>query len=328
MSLEPAIALMMGLVVLGQMPGPAAVAGIAFVVVAGVGAGRTGARPTTIANPSAAASHPPDCRCRSERSRPAWPWRRSARLTKGDDCLPAHGGMRGLAGLIPCGSGLIPPQQRGDAVVHPVRAEHGPCVLSRQLVRGAGCADRLTAHKSSNSRSAARFGAFLAHTARHPASLWRTWERSTHRVAGSPKGTVARCPGRGGKTLASSNYDGGQWNSASPPSPTSPPASARSSAWRTSSRRPGSPINWASTSSPSASTTAPTSWSPRPAVALAAIAAQTERHPSVQRRHRALVGRPGPCLPGLRRGRPDLRRARRDHGRARLVHRVLPALRP
>jgi inner membrane transporter RhtA len=45
MSLEPAIALMIGLIVLGQTPGLAAIAGIAFVVVAGIGAQRTGARP-------------------------------------------------------------------------------------------------------------------------------------------------------------------------------------------------------------------------------------------------------------------------------------------
>ena len=44
MSLEPAIALMIGLIVLGQTPGLAPVAGIAFVVVAGMGAERTGAR--------------------------------------------------------------------------------------------------------------------------------------------------------------------------------------------------------------------------------------------------------------------------------------------
>lgn len=47
MSLEPAIALGIGLVVLGQTPGLAAAAGIAFVVAAGVGAERTGARPPT-----------------------------------------------------------------------------------------------------------------------------------------------------------------------------------------------------------------------------------------------------------------------------------------
>ncbi|SCG63767.1 EamA family transporter [Micromonospora coxensis] len=45
MSLEPAIALVIGLVALGQVPGPWAVVGIAFVVAAGIGAERTGARP-------------------------------------------------------------------------------------------------------------------------------------------------------------------------------------------------------------------------------------------------------------------------------------------
>lgn len=45
MSLEPALALLIGLVVLGQSPGLLPVAGIAFVVAAGIGAERTGARP-------------------------------------------------------------------------------------------------------------------------------------------------------------------------------------------------------------------------------------------------------------------------------------------
>ncbi|MEU8135419.1 EamA family transporter [Streptodolium elevatio] len=44
MSLEPAIALLIGLVVLGQVPGPASAIGVVCVVVAGVGATRTGAR--------------------------------------------------------------------------------------------------------------------------------------------------------------------------------------------------------------------------------------------------------------------------------------------
>lgn len=44
MALEPAAALLIGLLVLGQVPTAVAVAGIAFVVVAGVGAERTGAR--------------------------------------------------------------------------------------------------------------------------------------------------------------------------------------------------------------------------------------------------------------------------------------------
>ncbi len=45
MSLEPALALLIGLIVLGQAPGLLPVAGIAFVIVAGIGAERTGARP-------------------------------------------------------------------------------------------------------------------------------------------------------------------------------------------------------------------------------------------------------------------------------------------
>jgi inner membrane transporter RhtA len=44
MSLEPAIALVVGLVLLTQVPGPLAVVGIAFVVAAGIGAERTGGR--------------------------------------------------------------------------------------------------------------------------------------------------------------------------------------------------------------------------------------------------------------------------------------------
>ena len=44
MSLEPAIALLAGLLILGQIPSAAAAAGILFVVVAGIGATRTGAR--------------------------------------------------------------------------------------------------------------------------------------------------------------------------------------------------------------------------------------------------------------------------------------------
>ncbi|HEX5144078.1 MAG TPA: EamA family transporter [Mycobacterium sp.] len=44
MSLEPAFALLIGLVVLHQVPGPLAVLGIGFVVAAGIGAARAGAR--------------------------------------------------------------------------------------------------------------------------------------------------------------------------------------------------------------------------------------------------------------------------------------------
>ena len=47
MSLEPALALLIGLLVLGQAPGPLPIVGIAFVVAAGIGAERTGARPRT-----------------------------------------------------------------------------------------------------------------------------------------------------------------------------------------------------------------------------------------------------------------------------------------
>ena len=46
MSLEPAFALLVGLVLLDQVPDVLAVAGIAFVVTAGIGAARTGARHT------------------------------------------------------------------------------------------------------------------------------------------------------------------------------------------------------------------------------------------------------------------------------------------
>ena len=47
MSLEPAIALAVGLLLLGQVPGWAPVVGIGLVVLAGIGAERTGARATT-----------------------------------------------------------------------------------------------------------------------------------------------------------------------------------------------------------------------------------------------------------------------------------------
>src|SRR6202034_2592961 len=44
MSLEPAIAVLVGLLVLGRAPAAPAAAGVLFVVVAGIGATRTGAR--------------------------------------------------------------------------------------------------------------------------------------------------------------------------------------------------------------------------------------------------------------------------------------------
>jgi inner membrane transporter RhtA len=45
MSLEPAIALVAGVLLLHQRPGPWSLAGVAFVVAAGIGAERSGARP-------------------------------------------------------------------------------------------------------------------------------------------------------------------------------------------------------------------------------------------------------------------------------------------
>ncbi|MFY0407503.1 EamA family transporter [Solicola sp. PLA-1-18] len=58
MSLEPAIALVVGLVVLGQVPGPLPVVGIAFVVAAGIGAERTGSRPTPTPTPGTPTTAP------------------------------------------------------------------------------------------------------------------------------------------------------------------------------------------------------------------------------------------------------------------------------
>ncbi|MDJ0396650.1 EamA family transporter [Rhodococcus sp. G-MC3] len=52
MSLEPAIALLAGLVVLGQKPGLLPAAGVAFVVIAGIGATRAGARPASVQAPT------------------------------------------------------------------------------------------------------------------------------------------------------------------------------------------------------------------------------------------------------------------------------------
>jgi inner membrane transporter RhtA len=52
MCLEPAIALIVGLAILGQIPRPAAIAGIVLVVSAGIGAERTGARDDDRANPA------------------------------------------------------------------------------------------------------------------------------------------------------------------------------------------------------------------------------------------------------------------------------------
>ncbi len=48
MSIEPAFAVLVGLVALGQVPGPLPAVGVLVVVAAGVGASRTGARPAAI----------------------------------------------------------------------------------------------------------------------------------------------------------------------------------------------------------------------------------------------------------------------------------------
>ncbi|CAN5632432.1 EamA family transporter [soil metagenome] len=48
MSLEPAFALVIGLVLLHQVPGVAAIVGVGFVVAAGIGASRAGARPAPV----------------------------------------------------------------------------------------------------------------------------------------------------------------------------------------------------------------------------------------------------------------------------------------
>jgi inner membrane transporter RhtA len=48
MSLEPAFALLVGMVMLHQVPGPSGVVGICFVVAAGIGAARTGARSSPV----------------------------------------------------------------------------------------------------------------------------------------------------------------------------------------------------------------------------------------------------------------------------------------
>jgi inner membrane transporter RhtA len=48
MALEPAFAMIVGLIVLHQVPGSAGIVGICFVVAAGIGAARTGARPSPV----------------------------------------------------------------------------------------------------------------------------------------------------------------------------------------------------------------------------------------------------------------------------------------
>jgi inner membrane transporter RhtA len=91
MSLEPALALLMGLVVLGQAPGLLPVAGIAFVVVAGIGAERTGGRPGPDARDRVAAV--PLRQGAPSRSRPAG--RRLARVISQSGLFAGGGGERG-----------------------------------------------------------------------------------------------------------------------------------------------------------------------------------------------------------------------------------------
>ena len=56
MSLEPAFAMILGLIVLSQVPGPSAIVGIALVVIAGIGAARSGARVEQPPVPAAASA--------------------------------------------------------------------------------------------------------------------------------------------------------------------------------------------------------------------------------------------------------------------------------
>ena len=56
MALEPGFAMLIGLVLLHQVPGPAAVLGIGLVVVAGMGAARAGARTEEPVVPAAASA--------------------------------------------------------------------------------------------------------------------------------------------------------------------------------------------------------------------------------------------------------------------------------
>ena len=58
MSLEPAVALLAGLLLLGQLPGIAPGFGVILVVIAGIGATRAGARPAAAPHQSSPRSHP------------------------------------------------------------------------------------------------------------------------------------------------------------------------------------------------------------------------------------------------------------------------------
>ena len=89
MSLEPAMALVVGLVVLHQKPGIIAVLGIGFVTAAGIGAARTGTRAHPKRDPSSVSLPTPrlrkrrvrdgadgDALIRAKTARPSLPWKR------------------------------------------------------------------------------------------------------------------------------------------------------------------------------------------------------------------------------------------------------------
>ncbi|GAA0450324.1 EamA family transporter [Streptomyces olivaceiscleroticus] len=88
MSLEPAIAMLIGLFVLGQMPGLVPAAGIAFVVLAGIGATRTGARPTAALTPTPPSTPTPSTSAGppSRISAPTFAAGRSPSLDSGSGC--------------------------------------------------------------------------------------------------------------------------------------------------------------------------------------------------------------------------------------------------
>ena len=90
--------------------------------------------------------------------------------------------------------------------------------------------------------------------------------------------------------------------------------------------RSSSPMASASTSSALASITGRTMPFP-PQQSCSPPPRAHQAHPPDQRRHRAVVGRPGTRLSAIRHPRSALGRPGGDHRRARLVHRILSALR-
>ena len=116
MSLEPALALLIGLVVLGQAPGLLPVAGIAFVVVAGIGAARTGARPGPKARDRVAAMPLPLSECAVDSptgrlmcsARAAAAWRVSTKLPVRDCQRVPHPHIGGYRRMVRRGSPRAP----------------------------------------------------------------------------------------------------------------------------------------------------------------------------------------------------------------------------